>query len=130
MNIYLLIAGILSYLLSIVHSVLGEYLIFRHKRVKGSLVPQKSDSEISKRHLGIIWATWHLVSIFGWCIGAILIKIAFVENDIDNHNLAFIIRGIMYAMIASSATVFLGTKGRHPGWIVLLAIAILLYIGS
>lgn len=127
MNTYLFIAGILCFLLGIVHSILGEYLIFRNKREKGSLVPSKESPELKERYLRILWATWHLASIFGWCIGAILIKIS-QEQNLESHD--FILQSIIYTMFLTSLLVLIGTKGKHPGWVVLLAIGILLILSS
>ena len=130
MNIYFLIAGILCFLLGIVHSILGEYLIFNSKRSTGNLVPTKVNTELKERHLRIIWATWHLSSFFGWCIGAFLIKISLEQNMLDSEFIDFMINSTIIAMIASCLLVLIGTKGKHPGWIVLLVIGIILQIGN
>ena len=98
MNTYLLIGGLLCFLLGIVHSILGEYLIFSSKRAKGSLVPSKGNADLKERHLRIIWATWHLASVFGWCIGAILIKISMEGNELNLNTRNFILQSIMYTM--------------------------------
>jgi hypothetical protein len=127
---YLCIAGTLCFFLGIVHSILGEYLIFNSKRNKGSLVPSKKSTELKERHLRIIWATWHLTSIFGWCLGAILIKISLEQNELNSSSIDFIIQSIMYIMFLASLLVLIGTKGKHPGWIVLLLIGIALAIGN
>lgn len=130
MNLYLLIAGILCFFLGVVHSFLGEYLIFKNKRNKGSLTPSKVGVELKERHLRILWATWHLASVFGWCIGAILIKIAVTENLQNKELVDFILPSIVFTMLLSSALILIGTKGKHPGWIVLLVIGILTIIGN
>ena len=130
MNIYFFIAGILCFILGIVHSFLGEYLIFKGKRNKGNLVPTKVKTELKERHLRIIWATWHFASFFGWCIGAFLVKISFDQNELDSEFIDFIINSTIFTMFASSLIVLIGTKGKHPGWIVLLLIGILLIIGN
>lgn len=130
MNTYLILAGILCILLGIAHSVIGEYLIFNDKRNKGSLVPSKKSAELKERHLRIIWATWHLSSFLGWCIGAILIKISIEQNELNSNITDFIVQSIIYAMFASSLLVLFGTKGKHPGWVGFLLIGILLVIGS
>jgi len=130
MNTYIFVAGILCFLLGIVHSILGEYLIFKTKRDKGSLVPSKESSELKERHLRIIWATWHLASIFGWCIGTILVKISLAQNEQQYDSYGFIIQSITYTMFLGSLLVLVGTKGKHPGWIVLLVIGILLILGN
>lgn len=130
MNIYFLIAGTLCFLLGIAHSTLGEYLIFNNKRKGGNLVPTKVNTELKERHLHIIWATWHLSSFFGWCIGAFLIKISLKQNMLDSEFINFMINSTVIAMIASCLLVLIGTKGKHPGWIVLLVIGVLLLIGN
>lgn len=127
MNNYLFIAGILCVLLGMVHSFLGEFLIFKNKRNKGKLVPTKENPELNERHLRIIWATWHLATIFGWCIGAILILIS-LDHNLENYFL--ILQFITYTMFLSSLLVLIGTKGKHPGWIVLLIIGVLLIVGN
>ncbi|MCG8326198.1 MAG: hypothetical protein MI974_00875 [Chitinophagales bacterium] len=129
MNIYFLIAGILSFLLGLVHSILGEYLIFQKKREKGKIIPSKRSEGLRERHLRIIWATWHLASVFGWCIGAILIKIALGQSGLNADFVDFLIQSVICAMFTGALLVLMGTKGKHPGWIVLLMITILLIIG-
>lgn len=130
MNIYFLIAGILCFVLGLVHSILGEYMIFKTKRNKGKLVPTKVGTELKERHLRIIWATWHLASFFGWCIGTFLVKIALNQGKSGAEFVDFIINPTILTMLAASLLVLAGTKGKHPGWIVLLLIGILLIIGK
>ena len=130
MNIYFFIAGVLCIILGLVHSFLGEQLIFRNKRKAGLLVPTITNTDLRERHLRIIWATWHLASLFGWCIAAILIKIAITYNAPDVVMIDFIIPSITVTNFLGALLVLVGTKGKHPGWIVLLIIAILLLIGT
>lgn len=130
MNTYIFVAGILCFLLGIIHSVLGENLIFKSKRNKGSLVPSKKSPALKERHLRIIWATWHLASLFGWCIGAILIIISRNQNAPLINSFDFILQTIMYIMFSASLLVLIGTKAKHPGWVVLLIIGILLILGN
>lgn len=130
MNSHFFSAGILCFVLGLAHSILGEYLIFRNKRNKGSLVPSKVNGEFKERHLRIIWATWHVVTVLGWLIGGFLIKISFEQNKLNSEIIGHAILWTIYAMIASSFLILVGTKGKHPGWVVFLLIAILLMIGK
>jgi di/tricarboxylate transporter len=130
MNIYILIAGILCIILGLVHSILGEFLIFKNKRKIGNLVPTKANKELPERHLRIIWATWHLSTFFGWCIGALLIKIALNQNKFDSELIGFMINSTIITMFSAALLVLLVTKGKHPGWIVLLLIVALLILGN
>lgn len=127
MNNYIFIAALLCFLLGIAHSILGEYLIFNNRRKRGSLVPSKGSSELKERHLRIIWATWHLATIFGWGFGVLLLQIAY-----QNHESSFFeqfIQPIYFTMFAGGLLVLIATKGKHPGWIVLFLIAVLLLLG-
>lgn len=129
MNTYFLIAGVLCVVLGLIHSTLGEVLIFNPKRHKGRIVPTKRTPGLREKHLRIIWATWHLASVFGWCIGAILVKTSFIQHELSSKVIDIIIQSSIYGMFAGSLLVLAGTKGRHPGWIVLLLIGILLLVG-
>ncbi len=130
MNTYFFIAGILSFVLGVVHSVLGEYLIFSGKRDKGHIVPSQTNKGLREGHLRIIWATWHLASVFGGCIGAILVKISMVRDELNAAFVDLITWATVVAMLVGALLVAMGTKGRHPGWVVLLLIAGLLLLGK
>ncbi|MEQ8473038.1 MAG: hypothetical protein RIC35_17720 [Marinoscillum sp.] len=130
MNIYFLIAGILCFILGIVHSILGELLIFNSKRNPSSIVPSKKSADLKERHIRIIWATWHLATIFGWCLGVILVKISLTQNELNIEIIRLITQSTNYAMMAGSILVLIATKGKHPGWIILLIIGALLIIGN
>ncbi|TMM57406.1 hypothetical protein FEE95_13045 [Maribacter algarum] len=95
--------------------------------MKGKLVPTQGSTELKESHMRITWATWHLASVFGWGIGAILIKTSQEQNGESSD---FIVQPIMYAMFFASLLVLIGTKGKHPGWVVLLIIGILLILGN
>lgn len=128
MNIYLLIAGILCILLGLVHSVLGERLIFIQKRRKGNLVPTEVKAGLREQHLRIIWATWHLVTVFGFVFGFMLLKMTFTSGDLYADCTDIILRPTMYTMFVGALLVLVATKGKHPGWIVLLVIGALLIL--
>ncbi|MEM7482334.1 MAG: hypothetical protein AAF481_14250 [Acidobacteriota bacterium] len=117
------IAGILALGLGIVHSALGEVLLFRRMR-RGRLVPSDGGTVLRARHVRILWATWHGLTVFGWAFGAILFRLA----TPGGASQGFVETVIAFAMLATSLLVLYGTKGRHPGWIVLLAIAFLVWV--
>ncbi|MCG8317812.1 MAG: hypothetical protein MI976_31770 [Pseudomonadales bacterium] len=123
MNLFLVIAGILCILVGIIHSILGEILIFKNLR-EGSVIPTIAPSPLRERNIRILWATWHLASVFGWGLSAVLIKLAFIES---NHS-GEIVQYIAYSMLAAGALVFVATKAKHPGWIGLSGVAILCWL--
>lgn len=71
-------------------------------------------------------ATWHLVSLFGWGFAAILLNLSWPASP-DNH-LAFIEVAMILIFLTSSLYWLIGTKGKHPAWIILLIIAVLVWL--
>jgi len=123
MNTLLLAAGIIAILVSLVHSVLGEVLIFRKLR-DGSLVPTIGKPLLRERNVRIIWASWHIVTLFGWAFGAVFIYLSSGSVKID-ASIEMVLNIIACSMFASSLLVLFATKAKHPGWVGLMAVALL-----
>ena len=121
MQTSLAIAAALAVLTGIVHSALGEHLIFRHLR-SGTLVPALGAPPLRSRNIRILWATWHLASVFGWAFAAVLARLA-LEPDAPLRSLA--VGATVAAYAGGSLLVLVGTRGRHPGWVALAAVAAL-----
>jgi hypothetical protein len=126
MNIYFLAAALLLTLIGLVHSVLGEWLIFRRLRKEG-FIPTNGGDLLREPHIRILWATWHLVSVLGWGIATVLLWLAQAAQAPLAQSL--IPQALSAALAASSALVLVGTKGKHPGWIGLLVAAGLMWAG-
>jgi len=122
LNTLLFAAGILSFIVGLVHSVLGELLVFKKLRAD-SLVPTSTAPPLKERNIRILWATWHLASFFGFAIGAILIHLASSELVPT-----FIVNSIALSMTSGSILVLYATKAKHPGWVGLLLVAILCWL--
>ena len=126
MNSTLLVAaGCLTIIVGLVHSVLGEVLIFRRMR-NGGLIPTQGSPILRERHVRILWASWHVVSVFGWALGAILLRLSSSSSEFALP--AFIAYTVLVAMTAASLLVLVGTKGMHPGWVGLLGVAVLILL--
>jgi len=115
MNVLLLIAGLLCILLGLAHSFLGERLIFSGW--------QKIPPAIPRRHQNIIWASWHLGSFLGFGIGGAFMWLSRHSDFITELKPALI--SLIIGFILSGTIVLYATKGKHPGWIVLLIISVL-----
>ncbi|HRD72453.1 MAG TPA: hypothetical protein PK027_03785 [Aquimonas sp.] len=126
MNIYLATAAVLAFLVGLVHSLLGERLIFGRLR-QGRLVPTNGGSLLQERHVRILWASWHVLTVFGWCIAAVLLWLSLPSSNPSSA--LFIEQAIVFSMLAGSALVLLGTRARHPGWVGLLAVAAFVWLG-
>ena len=119
------LAGVLAILLGAVHSVLGERLIFSRLR-RSSLVPNMEIAPLKPRHLSIIWASWHIVSLLGAGLGVLLITQGAYWLQLS----IFARAAIILSMTVSCLLVLYATRGRHPGWLVLLLIALLLFLAE
>lgn len=78
-------------------------------------------------HVRILWASWHVVTVLGWCVAVILFWLALPSSTQVAQ--AFIAKAIIVSMLAGSILVLVGTKGKHPGWVGLLGVAILTTMG-
>ena len=126
MNWYFVIAAALAFLVGLVHSVLGERLIFRRLRQDG-FVPTNGGELLGERHVRILWASWHVLTVFGWCIGSVLLWLSLSSSSVSSA--WFIEQAVVITMLAGSALVFIGTKARHPGWAGLLVVAVFVWLG-
>ena len=117
MNLWLLSAGLLTFLIGAVHSVLGEVRVFRHLRSRG-WVPTQAAPVLREFQVRILWGSWHLVTIFGWGLSAALIRLARPDMPAD---LRVGLAGIVAVALAAAALLVAGaTRGKHPAWIALL----------
>ena len=123
MNTYLFAAACLLIIVGLIHSILGEVLIFRCLRV-GGLVPSNGGNILKERNVRILWASWHLVTLLGWAIAAVLLQMSMLLSTTDLPE--FIYKTSLIVMLLASVLVLYATKGRHPGWIGLMAVAILI----
>lgn len=124
MEIYLIVAGSLMLLMGLAHSVLGEMLIFRHVR-RGKAKHKEAVDLLPQRRWDALWSSWHLLTLLGAGLGASLWAKAWSVGTTPLAPLATI------AVTFAIASIFwlLGTRGKHPAWIVMAAIAGALFCG-
>ena len=126
MNTFLVAASLLLALVGLIHTVLGERLIFRHLRVAG-VVASAPAGPLRERHVRILWATWHAVTALGWGMSLILLQLAWTDPAAAAQT--NVLWWVIGALLLASALVALGTRARHPGWIGLLLVAVLTWMG-
>ncbi|WP_395376352.1 hypothetical protein [Marinicella sp. W31] len=123
MNEWFFIAGCLALVLGIVHSILGEKLIFRSLG-KQRLVSSEDDRVLRKKHIRTLWSSWHLLTLFGWSFAAIMLMMAWVA---DTTLWPLYMRWILMSTFLISTVFWIfGTRGRHPAWIIFLLITVLI----
>lgn len=116
------LAAALTLALGLTHSALGEWLIFRHLR-EGQRVPTVASARLREQQLRITWASWHLVTLLGWALAALLWQLAEMDQaDLNGRLVPLIQTGLG----SSAVLVLCATRGRHPGWLVLGLITLVL----
>ena len=128
MNYFFVAAAAIAFIVGLVHSVFGEQLIFRRLRGWDEFVPTNGGNLLRESHVRILWASWHLVTVFGWCIGAVLLRLSW--TGLAEASSEFLAQACAVAALAGSACVFIGTRAKHPGWIGLLAMAVCVWLGG
>jgi hypothetical protein len=119
------VAAALSFATGLAHTVLGEVLIFQRLR-RGTVVPTHGGNALGERHVRILWASWHVLTLMGWCMALMLVELAArPTNDMTGA----ITRLISVGMLTGGLTVLIGTRGRHPGWVAMTLVALLVETG-
>ena len=118
-------AAVLAIATGIVHSLLGERLIFRHLR-RSSLVPSLPAPPLQARNVRILWATWHLASVFAWALAGLLWQLAREPGAALSARL--VLSASAAAFVLGSLLVLVSTRGRHPGWVALGAVGVLSWV--
>lgn len=119
-------AAILAIVVALVHSILGEIMIFRRLRTPGRVIPTDGGDRLRGSNVRILWASWHVLTVFGLGMAAILLRLASSARTAEND---FIAQTIAVSMLGGSLLVLAGTRGRHPGWVGLLGVAGLVWLG-
>lgn len=125
MQALLIIAAVLAIATGVIHSVLGERLIFRHLRTT-SLIPSLPAPPLQSRHVRILWATWHLASVLAFGFAAILLQLA--GNPGAALSTPLVLGAMASVFLAGALLVLAATRGHHPGWIALAAVGILSWL--
>lgn len=111
-------------LLGLVHSVLGEVLIFRHVR-RGKARHAGAIDLLPQRRWDALWSSWHLVTLLGVGLGTSLLLIAAGPATKPPAYLW----AIAVTFAVASVYWLVGTRGKHPAWLVLAAISGILIYG-
>lgn len=119
-------AAILAIVVALVHSILGEVMIFRRLRKPGRVIPTDGGDRLLGSNVRILWASWHVLTVFGLGMAAMLLRLASSARSAEYD---FVAQVIAVSMLGGSLLVLVGTRGRHPGWIGLLGVAVLVWLG-
>jgi hypothetical protein len=124
-NALLATAAFLAFALGAAHSVLGErYILMRLFR--RSDLPKLFGSDVFTRRT--LRFAWHLTTVVWWGVAALLLVAARAGGGAMPLGQ---LGAVVAATAAASAVVtFIGSRGRHLAWLVFLAIAVLVWLGT
>jgi hypothetical protein len=124
MNVYFALASGLGLILGLSHSVLGELLLI--SRLTNAGLPAVGGStDFARRTLRF---SWHLPTVLGLGLTAILLWLSLQPSP--GTELAFVERALALSFAACWLVVLLISRGKHPGWVAFLALAVLTWLGG
>lgn len=124
MNIFLLVGGLLSALIGIAHSVLGERLVLGPLFQRGDLPKLLGSESFARRTLRF---TWHLTTVLLVAIGALVMALSTASLDPQS---IWTLRVLAITFGACSLVSLIGARAKHFSWWVFLIIAALLWLGA
>jgi hypothetical protein len=123
-NVLLLIGGLLSVLIGIAHSVLGERLVLGPLFRRGDLPKLLGSESFARRTLRF---TWHLTTVLLLAIGAVVMALSTASLDAQ---VIWILRVLAITFGVCSLVSLIGARAKHFSWWVFLIIAVLLWLGA
>ena len=124
MNLMLLVAGLLSALIGIAHSVLGEKLVLGPLFERGEVTKLLGSTVFAHRTLRF---TWHLTTVLLLGIGVVVVDLSL---SAPNSTSTCIIQVLAATFAVCSLLSLIGARGKHFSWWVFLIIAVLLWLGT
>ena len=124
MNLLLLAAGVLSALIGIAHSILGEKLLLGPIFERSDLPKLLGSVTFARQTLRF---AWHLTTVLFLSIGAVVVYLSLAPLDPQS---VWILRALAATFAICSLLSLIGARARHFSWWVFLIIAVLLWFGS
>ena len=121
MNGWLVSAAVLCALISLAHSIIGEWRIFRHLRQVGRVVPTEGSNVLREFQVRIIWGTWHGLSVVGLGLSGILMWLA--QPGAQAASGGQLEWCVAITTAATGMLVLVSNRARHPAWVALLLVA-------
>ncbi len=123
MNIFFLIASILTFLIGLAHSLLGEKYFLHYLFERQHL--EEVGNEIYVNRTTRI--AWHLTSIAWWGAASVLMVLAL--HPMSSPLVTVTAHVIAFVFLLSALLSVIGSRGRHLLWIAFLIIAITTWLG-
>ena len=117
MSASVLIAGSLAILLAVAHSYVGERRVVGPVLARSDLPSLWSSLSLMRRTLRF---AWHLTSVAWLGAGALLL---FLAGRLAEPGARIGVRILAATFLASAIVAVVESRGRHPAWLICLAIA-------
>jgi len=124
MNVVLLVAGLLSALIGIAHSVLGEKLVLGPLFRRDDLPKLLGSTTFARQTLRF---TWHLTTVLLLGIGAVVMVLSLSTADPRS---TWVLQVLAATFTVCSLLSLIGARAKHFSWWVFLIIAVLLWFGA
>jgi len=124
MNVMLLVAGLLSALIGIAHSVLGEKLVLGPLFRREDLPKLLGSTTFTRQTLRF---TWHLTTVLLLGIGAVVMVLSLSLLDPRS---TWVLQVLAATFTVCSLLSLIGARAKHFSWWVFLIIAVLLWFGA
>ncbi|MEW6736361.1 MAG: hypothetical protein AB1489_34030 [Acidobacteriota bacterium] len=125
MNVYLVISGILTILMAIAHTVMGEILILIPLQKTQGLPAIMGSVRTTRETLRF---AWHVTSVLG--IGIAFIFFYYASFTQFNLEQIYILRTLSVTFLASFVVAIIGSRAKHPSWIVFIVVSILIWLST
>jgi hypothetical protein len=123
MNVPFVMAAVLTAMVGIAHSYLGErYILIRLFR-RGNLPDLFRKHDFTRRTLRL---AWHVTTLLAFGFTAVLLVLA----SQDREEIRTLARIISVTFAASGLLSLIVVRGRHLSWIAFFAIAVLVWVGQ
>jgi hypothetical protein len=123
MSAPLLVGGLLSVMIGLAHSVLGERLVLRPLLAQNDLPTLLGRPDFMGQTLRF---TWHLTTVLLASIGVIVITLSVMALG---PAMVWLVRVLAITFGVCSLVSLVGARARHFSWWVFLIIGVLLWIG-
>jgi len=125
LNMNLAVSAALLAVLVLGHSVVGELMILAPLHKARDLPAVRGSVRFTLNTLRFVW---HVVTVMGLGMAAILFHLAQMPG-LDASQL-FVLRALTLTCGAGCVVAFVGSRARHPSWIVLAVITALTWLGA
>ncbi|XOV81372.1 MAG: hypothetical protein ACFHVJ_11615 [Aestuariibacter sp.] len=122
MQTMLYVAAILTIVIGVIHSVLGEKYILTRLFRRDNLPKLFGSSDFT---INTLRFAWHITTIAWWGFAAILVLLANPPVSSDTLGAVIAVTFTVHFLIAAIAS-----KGKHLSWIVFLLIGLFTYIAT